>query len=802
VNPETQATACPSPAAASEGDEEKRARRSWRPPVELAAPFAAALTVLLFFHRPLVSDAHFFFRDAARMSLPLRLFMAGEMANNRLPLWFPFESLGAPFLAQLTPGVLHPLNLVYWLAPFPKAFQLNYVGAFLLAALSTYRLSRVLGTRPLGALGSGLAYALSGALVTQSNLQYLVANATVPLALAATAPGLDRPTPLRLLLASSCFAVLFFAGDPQSVVVAALFGLALALAPKDGRERARALVSLVAVLTVSALFAGVQLLPSVEAFAPRLEAVTVDHGKWSFPALRILELGLANPYVETSETEIFRLLYGDSTHPWATSVYLGPCALSLAAIGARGDRRMTGILVAGLGCLYLALGPNYGLERAFTALVPLWSGFRFPEKMVVFAGLAAAVLLGRGIDRVTAGHGASAARGTALVFAVLGGVLFAARSATDLPHVQDHLSALARNAAISAALAGGLALVLHRPFREPAKRVVVPATLALAAVPLFAFNSTAVRFLPAEDLFVIPWAGQILRNAWKGPAPPRVYSTNPPDDMRHPSTGTSAHDAIIETRAALLPDFGAAFGIEHFRSYQPAAEPRHMRVEKLPEPLLYSRLLPVFGVDFAIIQDLTYTPPSRWELFREDPVSKVRIFRPREKLNRAFVARSAVGVRHSEEALAQLLSPGFRPGDTVAVECAVDPTDGEVADRGHATIVSYGSQRVEVAAVLTRPGFLVLNDSYAPGWRALVDGVEQPQCRVNSLVRGVKLSPGDHRVVYEYAPRSLAIGAGVSLASVAALLLLAARGRSRPSSPKPAAGRSLAEASPSGEPQR
>ncbi|MEO0563251.1 MAG: YfhO family protein, partial [Chloroflexota bacterium] len=48
--------------------------------------------------------------------------------------------------------------------------------------------------------------------------------------------------------------------------------------------------------------------------------------------------------------------------------------------------------------------------------------------------------------------------------------------------------------------------------------------------------------------------------------------------------------------------------------------------------------------------------------------------------------------------------------------------------------------------------FLVLSDSYYPGWRATVNGVERPIYRANVNFRAIELPSGESRVIFEYDP--------------------------------------------------
>jgi uncharacterized membrane protein YfhO len=68
------------------------------------------------------------------------------------------------------------------------------------------------------------------------------------------------------------------------------------------------------------------------------------------------------------------------------------------------------------------------------------------------------------------------------------------------------------------------------------------------------------------------------------------------------------------------------------------------------------------------------------------------------------------------------------------------------------------------------PGCVVLADLWYPGWKAYLDGHEQPVLRVNHALRGVTAPAGEHELIYRFEPRSLYIG--LLLAAIAAGMLL------------------------------
>ncbi|MGH9350462.1 MAG: YfhO family protein [Vicinamibacterales bacterium] len=83
--------------------------------------------------------------------------------------------------------------------------------------------------------------------------------------------------------------------------------------------------------------------------------------------------------------------------------------------------------------------------------------------------------------------------------------------------------------------------------------------------------------------------------------------------------------------------------------------------------------------------------------------------------------------------------------------------------------------RAVVRATSPGGGFLVLSETYYPGWTASVDGRAVPVYRANLSLQGVVLPPGSHDVVFELSPRSLYAGAALSLAAIVAIAAMLRR---------------------------
>jgi hypothetical protein len=140
----------------------------------------------------------------------------------------------------------------------------------------------------------------------------------------------------------------------------------------------------------------------------------------------------------------------------------------------------------------------------------------------------------------------------------------------------------------------------------------------------------------------------------------------------------------------------------------------------------------------------------------------------RDALPRAFVVHQAEIV-NGDDALERLKAPDFPYTKLVLLSdvpiSALTETAASSAN-DEATVVEYKSERVVVNVKMDSPGYLLLTDSWYPGWVAWVDGKEAPIYRADYIFRAVPLSPGQHTVAFEYRPASLLWGAAISSISL------------------------------------
>jgi hypothetical protein len=152
-----------------------------------------------------------------------------------------------------------------------------------------------------------------------------------------------------------------------------------------------------------------------------------------------------------------------------------------------------------------------------------------------------------------------------------------------------------------------------------------------------------------------------------------------------------------------------------------------------------------------------------------------RILEDEAALPRAYIASTLLAADSAAEAQRLAVTGGATPDVAVVESPKLVERVAAIPDpvRGVARITQQSLNSVTVAADTPTGGLLVLTDTFAPDWTALVDGTIAPIVRVNGIVRGVWLEAGTHTIRFRYWPDGLTVALiGTLVANLAILLLL------------------------------
>jgi hypothetical protein len=728
------------------------------------------VAVTAFFHRLLDPGEILFRRDGFRLLVPLRMYLVERLSAGEFPLWYPYDALGRPYIDTAVTGVFHPYTLVFLLLDPHNAYKAVVLLTCILGAVGGFFLARRLGASAPGALVAGLVQALAGYSVSMTeNLVYLFAPSVLPvLLLAVEAAATSRRA---LVAVAALLASPFLIGDPQGGL---LFGvLAVGWA---GWRQGWSLVGKMAIAALLAvLLAAAQLVPMWFAFRSSSRADSsafrTESVRWSTSPQRLFQL-IASPGSDAFEEETIAqgLFESGARGYWARSIYLGLGALGLALVAL--GRRWRGLWPLGAlaaAFLVLALGQHGVLYELFYRFVPLWSAFRYPEKMLGFATAPLALLAGLGLDCLaerSRSWGWWLAAGLAA-----GGAVWLGADAQALS-VKAGWVAFAHAAsgalgwsAVTAAALGGLSLLVGRGLVRPTL-----ASVGGAAVVLFDLargNGQAYRTAPRELADLMPPLVESLRRA-EGPYSLGRYRLATFRDARVSfprSLGEQmgSQDAqTVAVRNSLDQEFNAVFHLESPGAYLPAeqAQLKAVIIDKAPLGTLgHYNVKYLIGSGatmkrLGVLSQVVGTLP---------PFDLVLTGNPAVVKPRAYLATKAQSVSGPEDWSSLTRRDEFQKGELDYVELDGATLPSELG-HGPVQMERYQPERVELSYSTSRPGLLVLSDSFDSGWEAQLDEAKSLKIlRTNGLVRGVVVPEGAHRVVFRYRPTRVYVGVAVSL---------------------------------------
>jgi hypothetical protein len=129
-------------------------------------------------------------------------------------------------------------------------------------------------------------------------------------------------------------------------------------------------------------------------------------------------------------------------------------------------------------------------------------------------------------------------------------------------------------------------------------------------------------------------------------------------------------------------------------------------------------------------------------------------------VSRAFAAGDA------ESAWVALTRPAFDPRSVVVLEdldaTATDPR-AEPDESAAVDVVEERTGRVRLRAHRTRPGWLLADIAWCPGWRATLDGAPVKLHCANYAFTALALPAGEHAIELEFAPAGVRIGSAISI---------------------------------------
>lgn len=662
--------------------------------------------------------------DTVRMMGPWRLFVTDELKQRRLPTWNPHQFAGAPLLANFQSVLFFPPNLIYLLLPFHIAWTILVISQPILATVGLYLLLKNLSNQqstinhqPLIIAFSAVVYGFSAWMSAwvEWNIHGFV-YALLPFALLFIH---KRKTILTILTLS----VIILSGHPQMALIALTSAALFAIV---NRSFKKFLLSTTAALII----ASIQWIPTIRYYQEASREQTSSefvYEKTLLPWGQISQL-IAPNYLGNPATGNFR----GRANFVETTAYSGIAILGFAFMGLlrqRGPMRQIKKFAAFLLLLIFVLVLPNPISLLIGKLnIPILST-SVASRWLMLWPLATVLLAAAGINYGRLRTPQSYL--PAFFIFILIGVLWA----TALLAQPEFRSISVRNLIIPTASAGLFIAALSLGNQK--RRLLFPIIAVATLTELVLFAHKTMTYTEKELIY---------------PSTPVIKKLQElsVDYSRFASTPSS----VIES------NFATAYGLYDIAGYD-ALYPR--RIGELVWAA-NNNGKPI--ADFSRSTVVTPTAPSpardnlwnlagvRWIINKDDLLAehsgqrppdlshdfkliweegKWQIYENTNAFPRAFFVKDPTWIGEGDEMISRSLS-----------------SPPQLMDIIPAKITTYQPSKIQIEVTAPTDGYLILTDTYYPGWRATINKQETPILPVFHAFRVVKVTKGKHLTTFEY----------------------------------------------------
>jgi hypothetical protein len=735
--------------------------------------------------------------DLVSLYFPTYTYVAGQVQSGTLPLWNPYIFSGMPLAADVQTGLFYPLNwIIYLFADVSKiygALEWMLIFHYWLASVFTYLFLRDIRlTRP-AAIAGGVVFGFCGFMTAHlGHMPMVLVAAWIPLMLLLVRRALLREAFVGwawMVGAGLCMALAIFAGHVQifayGLMASAVLGVYLFFTRTSSPENrlasifrrpafiwiAKGMLMLVIALGIGA----VQLLPSAEMSTQSSRDKVSYEEASEYPAQPITLLNLVLPRVYGSSPTSYSFGQYQSTENWG---YCGVITLALAGAGvALKRKRMVGFFAIITVLSVLIMVGDLSIVGAWLyKFAPGFNKLRDSGRALVLLGVGLSGLAAYGLDTVVDALKEGGDKRRALMWWLVGLTgLIVVGAVGIMPALYKEVLSGALYGPVPGAIndlgmallwLGLLAGVGWATYRGR-MRVSMAGGLIVALLVLDLFSPNS-RFNPTTENILAGYqhydAISLLRKNSPDPRtgiPLRVNSDTDVQDVWQPSTGMLSTDFY---------DTGGTFNPLKPENYEYVWE----IAKRNPDSPLYDLTAAGFEV---ISHTIKHEGQQKWVRLER---YKVEVYQNLNALPRAFLVHEARIEPDRDFGIEIIRRFDVDPRHTIVLSSGTDTPstlkgtaeviqEGEGAESVRST--SYTANRVELAVRANAPGWVVLTDTWYPGWEATLDGQPVPVEQAFYTYRAVKVGEGQHTIVMQFRPATWVTGRLLSLLTLAGALL-------------------------------
>jgi hypothetical protein len=408
--------------------------------------------------------------------------------------------------------------------------------------------------------------------------------------------------------------------------------------------------------------------------------------------------------------------------------------------------------------VFFSLGEFNPLYFLFHKWVPMFDLFRYPQKFFFFCAYALVFLTAWGLDRFAHAITHEKAAVKKLFFALLATALV----------VAGIFGAYSERAGLETLMV--LLILASGIFFLQVKKInrsgFLSLLLLLMVLDLMGKNAMLVPLIDRQFYTDPPPLAKRLEGTadsfriFSGMLLEKAERKKPGAIKTKPQSKTTSYNLLsvqLATRDQVYPNLGAIYGLAYADGLATMMlESSHIWYDAFifSDSPQKRRILERSNVKYWVTEDFAQLPSPEYPR----GIKKVNVFE--NVLPRAFLVGGAKVVPRAK-LLDTYYDAAFDPLEQVLLTESVEIENVENFF-GRVEHIEYSPNRVTLKTSQNGAGFLVLLDTYYPGWQVRVDGQPDNIYRANYFYRGVKLSAGHHVVEFSYVPEGLQVGLRIS----------------------------------------
>lgn len=673
----------------------------------------------------------FFTSDLMNDRYPVRVEMGRNLKEGHLLLWTNLIYCGFPLQANPESGILYPFNIIlFGLMPASLAFNISLLLKFFLAAFFLLLYLRLIGINLWAALIGSVSFSWCGFVIGHiRHLNTHDAIIWIPLLLFALEKYHLSHKIGWIAISSVIIGVQFLAGQPQISYYTILLTIAYFLWREffnypTFKLKAKALILLALLIILGILIGLAQILPTYELtkFSERSGGVSFQFAtqySYYLPDLLTFFYPFINGHPGKATYKVNGIFWEDYGYVGIIPIIFAFLAVFFTIKKNKYTRFFLALLVISF---ILMLGEKGILYNILFRVVPGMNYFRFSNRFIVFVDLSLAILAS-----VSISHLINKRKYLAYIFLII--------TVVDLFYMQRQLNPL----------------VNREDWEE------IPKTAKIIRQDKSLYRIFSIGGVESHI------ASYELASGWLGDLTPYIQQR----EMLQPSSnilyGISSADGYINLAPKHVIDLWGndkQLGIIH-RTAQLDSYNQRLIVTKA-----FKNIIDAFNVKYII--SLWKLSDAHYQLIAS-PLGFYLYLNP-SALSRVFLVPNAIKMSDMD-AYSALVAGLLDLRNTVILhnyEGWIPNTANRFVDLpiGEIIVQHYSQQFIKIKVKANNDCWLVLSDTYYPGWKAKVDEAETKIYRANVNARAIYISKGHHDIIFNYEPLTFKIGLAISLITI------------------------------------